>query len=581
MLFERAGRSAVVHRAEHRHKSLLDSGGGLLLDRLIFRSVQHRLVAPSEAWCLGGVTNATSYQLPPVTSIPSDGLRDRVMNHAHVNLTLYEAMLAFGESAAMVQNIRNFDEDEFAWFYTVFTPFDDTWTKLPEQSLVTLGWGKSEQLISVANQAQGLGHLPRADTALNEYQIQLLRDATAEHDLRKVVLATHFTFVSYDRDKTMMDDEGNTGGVGVLADSYGPYSMGTFNDFRPEVNGMLRDRKIHCTISGHSHRRGVYLLDRDGALSRPTVPRPRGGSSGTLLQTRAYDSIPRASGGGFDARAFARQHGGEGALEPAIIMSDSAGPYPLGNRYGEFDGYCPDLPAGTVVDFTNDGRLQRVRTLQGARNQPRAAVAMDYFDIMNNAVFNDGSCVNVDGVLPSRERDAFVGAGGIYKVEVPLTDEIRRLGISVESISFFGHGTFGDAAARWVRIQDCRYDSTLDRWVMQAGRQSSDFFLWLHRAASRFVSFRLRCDIGAQSDSRDSKMRRHIHSHLDWQSAWNIEVTVGRRRRQDFRLRSTPGYTASRPSRKLEQWGPNFSFKDYPNFEYRKRNFPGYQAVSS
>ncbi|MCA9575623.1 MAG: toll/interleukin-1 receptor domain-containing protein [Myxococcales bacterium] len=82
MLFERAGRSAVVHRAEHRHKSLLDSGGGLLLDRLIFRSVQHRLVAPSEAWCLGGVTNATSYQLPPVTSIPSDGLRDRVMNHA-------------------------------------------------------------------------------------------------------------------------------------------------------------------------------------------------------------------------------------------------------------------------------------------------------------------------------------------------------------------------------------------------------------------------------------------------------------------------------------------------------------------
>jgi hypothetical protein len=82
VLFELARRSAVAGHVEHQHKGLLDGGSGLLLDRLNFGSVQNRLVAPSEAWRLGGDTNATSYQLPLVASIPSDGLRDRVMNHA-------------------------------------------------------------------------------------------------------------------------------------------------------------------------------------------------------------------------------------------------------------------------------------------------------------------------------------------------------------------------------------------------------------------------------------------------------------------------------------------------------------------
>ena len=41
------------------------------------------------------------------------------------NLTIYEAILAYGPTYAQIYSSQNFKNEQFDWFHTLFTPFSD------------------------------------------------------------------------------------------------------------------------------------------------------------------------------------------------------------------------------------------------------------------------------------------------------------------------------------------------------------------------------------------------------------------------------------------------------------------------
>ena len=68
-------------------------------------------------------------------------------------------------------------------------------------------------------------------------------------------------------------------------------------------------------------------------------------------------------------------------LEPAIVVSDSSGPYPRHNRGGEFYGYGSDYPAGSLVIFGADGKIAEIERMRASgRGKPRIPVQMEFLD---------------------------------------------------------------------------------------------------------------------------------------------------------------------------------------------------------
>jgi hypothetical protein len=233
---------------------------------------------------------------------------------ADLNLTFYEALLAFGPTGGLLTKLgSSFDKDWFEWFYLVFSPFNDWCHKLPRQSLVGLGWGTAEAIVdawgdqSRGEQHEGLlpdGHLPRSTDGVSDRQLELLQHAVAQAEHHKVTLTTHFTFLSYKEDVPVWTAN-RTPTPGVLDSGYkNKFGYGTFEKNRETVLGMLNQGQIQCVLTGHSHRRGTYLLRRN----------------------EAQNALMFDAGGEGLAVADALQHGVEPA--PAIVVSDSAGPYP-------------------------------------------------------------------------------------------------------------------------------------------------------------------------------------------------------------------------------------------------------------
>ncbi|NJK32798.1 MAG: hypothetical protein HC927_10530 [Deltaproteobacteria bacterium] len=68
---------------------------------------------------------------------------------ADLNLTFYEALLAFGPSGGLLRSASSsFDAEWFDWFHLVLSPFNDWWFKFPHRRpVVGLGWGTTEDLI--------------------------------------------------------------------------------------------------------------------------------------------------------------------------------------------------------------------------------------------------------------------------------------------------------------------------------------------------------------------------------------------------------------------------------------------------
>jgi hypothetical protein len=142
--------------------------------------------------------------------------------------------------------------------------------------------------------------------------------------------------------------------------------MGTFQSQRREMYAAISDgTAVACVLTGHSHRKAMYLL---------------GAADGKGYPTQGY--AMRSRDGGADPASHT-----EG--RPAIIVSDSAGPLPRLNLQGEFGGYGSDRPSGTLVTISDAGDVTHIEPVCSDQPKPRLAVAVDYMQIMKGFVFKE------------------------------------------------------------------------------------------------------------------------------------------------------------------------------------------------
>jgi hypothetical protein len=341
------------------------------------------------------------------------------------NLTFYEAILAFGETYYKLTSGLSspFNPEMFDWFYTVVTPFRDFAVELPRQHLVALSWGETEDLLDTPGTGHGFGHLPRAEGVSGD---QLGLVTTAIGRKKKVIVLSHFTFVSYADSIPISKGDSDLGDVYVgPLKSFDDHNLGTFNRNR---NVLLEthcgtNRDIQVVLTGHSHRRALYLVDSVSYSGRNS------------LKIRHFDFSDFA-----DAR---RRHGG--IMEPAIVVSDSGGSIPRYNLDGEFEGWGSDSPSGTTVEFNqDDGSLSGIQAQRADACRPRLAVALDYLDIQEKKpVFE------VFASAPFRIADQKTHKLKSITFGIELDASLSSRGLAVESLSLY---LKQEVAGQWRRI---------------------------------------------------------------------------------------------------------------------------------
>ncbi len=502
-----------------------------------------------------------------------------------LNLTFYEALLAFGKSFGEtvgtltrvgVATNGNFNPEWFAWYHSVCSPFNDFWYKLPNQSLVGLGWGGKEELIDLTGD-QALGHLPRSLDGVSDDQTGLVNMAVADTD-RRLILVSHFTFLSFNNDVPMSPGK-VIGSPGTFGNgfSFSEFEMGTFTNNRSKFMELFSD--IQMIFTGHSHRRGLYLLDTANAEERRRrqeaikVELANSANPLAFVNIRPEETIPAflydTAGDGFTPGM--RNHS-EG-IEPAIIVSDSAGPYPKYNLEGEFQGWGADKPGATVVTVNaSTGDLESVRTVQAtSRAKPRAAVSLDYCDVDKESVFEENRLYTM--LIPDTMHENYQGdwEEDTYCIKVPLTSEMicEPHLIEVEELILSGKS---DQDMSMSRIKTVKDGTGVFR---VPGSSNATMYAWLENFTETYVSLKLKSGVEWMNDQ------------YEWNDYWNFEVIVksvegnetdGLDTFKESEGGNTPvSFIIQRPSR-TSTWYPNFKFRELPNFDYRIENYESYQG---
>jgi 3',5'-cyclic AMP phosphodiesterase CpdA len=346
------------------------------------------------------------------------------------NLTSYEAILAFGRTnaAILTGTDTSFRAEYFDWFYTVFTPFSDYSVELPEQELVAFGWGDHEDFLDKAGGQFG-GHLPRAVDSISANQFNLLKRSVEKG--KRIVLATHFTFVSYDDKLPIKDGERKLGTIYCSSvKNYNDCNLGTFQLRRKEVlAGPCANRQIQVILTGHSHRHALYVVDThdSGTFERESL-------TVRHLEFKDCQKYPNLS-------------------QPAIIVSDSGGTIPRYNYNGEFAAWGSAPPSGTVVEFGADGTLQSVKA-QRSSCRPRAVAALDFSFVVGGKKL--WTLFESDPLPINADRN---GKRNVLTFTIVLNDkedlnnkekDMSWLkGVAVTSLSFFSNY----APGQWSRIE--------------------------------------------------------------------------------------------------------------------------------
>ena len=300
------------------------------------------------------------------------------------NLTIYEAILAFGDSYAKVVTKFNFKAELFIWYYTLVSPFTDFVYEFMNQVLIGLGWGQSEEMISydqipskipltteniykntIDRDAQGVAHLPRANESISDKQKDLI-EHVIKNKRKKKILFSHFTYASYNTN--IADKGGLEGDIEYdMFHDYSNYDMGTFQVNRKKMyENYIGLNQINIFLSGHSHRRGLYQFKR--------------------IDTWGDNSI-RVKSFHFPCRSTINQSAKSCKLyfdKSVFVVSDSAGSIPKKNYNNEFYSQGSTNPSASIIKFSPDGQFCNVFAVETGlmTAKPRFAVSLDYLDII-------------------------------------------------------------------------------------------------------------------------------------------------------------------------------------------------------
>lgn len=183
------------------------------------------------------------------------------------NLTISEAILMYGPDFARIVMAaasddggeRNFKPENLSWFYHIFTPLSSYISIYGEQCFIGLGWGDNEKFIGIKQGEWSLGgFLPRATESISDAQLALLNTALDENKSCNV-LCSHFTYANYNTPQAF-SEEGSINSNDLFG-SLGKHDYGTFESNRNDVYKHITENKISYTLSGHSHRSGLYQVN--------------------------------------------------------------------------------------------------------------------------------------------------------------------------------------------------------------------------------------------------------------------------------------------------------------------------------
>jgi hypothetical protein len=405
------------------------------------------------------------------------------------NLTMYEAILIFGETYPEVKKKTNFVPEKFEWFYSVLTPFSDFAVYLPKQVLAGFAWGEKEDVIGVVNDTgQGFwGHLPRSDKAISDNQKSFFEDILNNKGERKVILASHFTFVSYADGIPMYPMHEGDIEYDWSWDA-SQYDMGTFETNRKPFyeNHLAGKRDVQCILTGHAHRKGLYIIDRVDKSGENSV------------KTKFYEFSQ-----------FAKTNSSK--RYPVIIVSDSAGPIPRFNKTGEFFGWGSDRPSGTKLVFAKDGSISSIQSIQlncdkcprrfpgCTRCKPRFVVALDYMDLIA-----DKKVIETFMYTFGRDDEDKLKS---YNFNLVLHPDIKKL-VYVNKVLLYSY-----KSGSWKKL-DLNFDSDTERWVVQDVKTFREWFT--SDKAKVFVAIKFRMK---------HKMNSILHQY-NFDSYWCFPVKI-------------------------------------------------------
>jgi len=323
--------------------------------------------------------------------------------------------------------------------------------------------------------------------------------------------------------------------------------MGSFEARRDEFLRLLGDRNIECVLTGHSHRRGLYVLgDR---IREPGNRRP---PRDITLYDPEQMAWPGAGAVGRAGTLFRWQDIPESHRKPAIVVSDSGGPYPRYNRYGEFGGWGSDKPSGSVVGFNEEGRLDSIEVVRArAADKPRLAVAVDYFDVLEGGAWAHG--LSTGGCLTSAEGQMLRRTMGadetFYALNVELHERLAAAKLRVKSIALYDSGAVAPLSleAHGRNVIELR------------GATNHEFHRWIYEGRDpRFVSVVL-----------EFFGNRGVAGNYDTNMAWNYEVVV---EFLSFARAHGKRYLLRRPLRRVggARW-----FPEAPDFNWRRAHGGG------
>lgn len=298
------------------------------------------------------------------------------------NLTIYEAILMYGPDYNMVpmsgftdaDDCKNFKPENLDWFYNIFTPLEDFAISYNRsQQFIGLGWGAKERFISIASMGTYVTPiLPRAPEAISDSQLKLINSAI-DHDKGDNFLLSHFTFVNYHAPKGI-ESEGEVNYNNSFYKEQTDSCSGTFENNRYEVYKLIvSDKKIQYTLSGHSHRNGVYVCTNSDSSWQPgrydfeTEALPMEGTNYVDLTKKKPTSPAK------------------------MIVSSSGGPNGKQNFDNELFNWSTDYPSGTYIKYgKNDEEVIGIKRASNKRAKPRFAVALEYADIVGKKELDKG-----------------------------------------------------------------------------------------------------------------------------------------------------------------------------------------------
>lgn len=387
------------------------------------------------------------------------------------NLTFYEAILAFGETYNKLLTGANssFTPEKFDWFYTVFTPFSDFVIQLPQQALIGYGWGVNEDIKEYYEGQQF--HLPRSEDSINNKQFHLYEKSLLQG--KKQVILSHFTFASYTDSIEMNRNEQGSIPIKGLKDIdtsnfndlekgifdlligeegnenfHYIHDLGTFELNREKLykDQILNSSNILCTLSGHSHRRGIYNVTDLASSFTAKIKDLKPAQNPDLLNeiTREYSLPDFSSIENMEItvnieNVKTNYNDFNDVTEfdnTSIIVTDSAGSIPRYNaRNKDFDGWGSTAASGTKVKFEMENSTCKINSVKSVEvnSKPRFIVAVDYWDILVDRVFKS---FKFDEFDKGAEDNMGTHLHNFYNFRIRLNDNFPD-DIQIEKIILF------------------------------------------------------------------------------------------------------------------------------------------------